>query len=110
MDCIFCKIIVGDIPSTTVLKEYDHVVIKDIHPAAPTHLLIIPLKHIANLFVAEEADTELYGRMLLTARRLAEQLQIGEAGFKLRIANGRKAGQEIDHLHIHFLSDQQSIL
>lgn len=106
MDCIFCKIITGDIPSAKVYEDDLILVIKDIHPAAPTHLLIMPKEHIENLFFVTLANKNLLGQILLTANKLAKQLKIGDKGFKLSISNGRNAGQEIDHMHFHFLSSK----
>lgn len=105
-DCIFCKIIAHEIPSTRIYED-DHVlVIKDIHPNAPTHLLILPKKHIENLFFVTKNDAAVLSAILLAAKQVANELQIGARGFKLSVSSGRNAGQEIDHMHFHLLSDK----
>jgi len=107
MPCLFCQIIAKEIPSTKVLETDNVLVIKDIHPKAPTHLLIIPKRHIESILYANEADKPLLGEIMYTAKKLADRLQISEEGVTLVIRNGRNAGQEIDHLHVHFLSNRK---
>lgn len=106
MDCLFCKIITGHVPSTKQYEDEDLLVIHDIHPAMPTHLLLLPKKHIENLFFVEPSDKDLLGKLLMTTKKLALDLQIGDEGFKLRVSNGANAGQEVNHLHVHFLSSK----
>jgi histidine triad (HIT) family protein len=101
-DCLFCKIVAGEIAADKV-HEDDHVVaFKDINPQAPVHLLVIPRKHIASLDEASDDDGPLLGRLLTTARMLAEKNRVSGA---YRIVNncGRPAGQSVFHIHVHLL-------
>jgi histidine triad (HIT) family protein len=102
-DCIFCKIVRGEVPST---KEYedDHILaFRDIHPKAPIHILIIPKKHIQNLSHTDSRDVELLGKLNLAAAEIAKKLGSSEQ-FKLTTNNGEQAGQVVMHLHYHLLS------
>lgn len=99
-DCIFCKIVAKEIPASIVYEDEDVVVINDIHPATPVHVLIIPKKHINNLADSNDEDLELLGKIQRTATKLAEKLNIKEA-FKLHTVSGEKAGQTVFHLHYH---------
>lgn len=99
-DCIFCKIIAGQIPANIVHEGPQFVAIRDINPQAPTHILVLPRQHIAN--VKEVADRTLTGELLAQACLLAEQEKL-EHGFRLVINTGEQGGQTVDHLHIHLL-------
>lgn len=100
MDCVFCKIVGGEIPSELVHQDEHVVVFPDLRPQAPTHLLVVPRRHVASLF--ELDDAALGGALLAAARRVAEQAGL-DRGWRL-IANTREhGGQEIDHLHLHVL-------
>jgi histidine triad (HIT) family protein len=101
-NCIFCRIAAGEIPSSKVHEDGDIVVFKDIHPAAPVHLLMVPKEHIENLMTAESRHESLLGRMLALAPRLARE-QGATDGFRIVINNGPDGGQEVYHLHIHVL-------
>lgn len=101
-DCIFCKIINKEEPSDFVYENDKFIVIKDINSKAPIHLLIIPKKHIHSVNHLEEGDKELIGEMILCAKKIAKEKNL--AGYKLLINVGRKAGQMVDHIHIHLLS------
>ncbi|MCD6115269.1 histidine triad nucleotide-binding protein [bacterium] len=103
-ECVFCKIIRGEVPSEKVLENEDLIVIKDINPKADVHLLIIPKKHIPSLreFKPEEAD--ILGKMLLVSKELAKNFDQAKDGYKIAINVGRGGGQVIDHFHIHFLA------
>lgn len=103
-DCIFCKIIKGEAPADFVYQDKDLVVFRDINPKAPVHLLIIPKKHLPRLEEAGEEDQRLLGKMLLVAKKIAQEQGVAEAGYRLSINNGESAGQIIPHLHIHFLA------
>jgi len=102
MDCIFCKIINKEKPSDFVYENDKLIVIKDINPKAPIHLLIIPKKHIHSVNHFEESDKELIGEMILCAKKIAKEKNL--AGYKLLINVGREAGQIVDHIHMHLLS------
>lgn len=105
-DCLFCRIVRGDIPSQKVYEDDDVLAFRDIHPKAPVHFLIIPKKHISSLAEAEPEDAPLLGKMLSLTRTLA--LQEGcRNGFRVIINTGRDGGQEVGHLHIHVLGGPQ---
>jgi histidine triad (HIT) family protein len=101
-DCIFCKIIEGKIPGNFVYHDDEIVAFKDIKPAAPTHLLVVPVKHIASL-VDLANDLALIGNMVAVANKLAKDEGIDKTGYRLVINNGKNAGQLVAHLHIHVL-------
>ena len=102
MDCIFCKIINNEEPSDFVYENDKFIVIKDVNPKAPIHLLIIPKKHIHSVNHLEEGDKELIGEMVLCAKKIAKEKDL--TGYKLLINVGRKAGQTVDHIHIHLMA------
>lgn len=102
-DCIFCKIIKGAVPSETVHSEDDFIVIKDIDPKAPVHLLLLPKKHITSLAEVTEEDQNLLGRMLVAARTMAEKHSIDESGFKVLTNSGPDSNQDVLHLHFHLI-------
>ncbi|MCE9644390.1 MAG: histidine triad nucleotide-binding protein [Chloroflexi bacterium] len=102
-DCIFCKIITGDIPSTNVFRDELVTAFRDLHPAAPTHILIVPNKHIDSINALENRDEPLIGHLFTTARQLAAREGIAEGGFRLIINTNADAGQTVFHLHLHLL-------
>ena len=99
-DCIFCKIVAGQIPSSKVYEDDEVLAFHDIHPFARVHFLIIPKAHIASLADCTPGHETLLGRMLLLAPRLAQEQGLG-AGFKTLINTGRGGGQEVFHIHVH---------
>lgn len=101
-DCLFCKILDKIIPSSKVFENEKVYAFNDIHPVSPTHILIIPKKHIACVSEAETSDRELLGELLLTARQIAEERKIED--YRLVINNGRNVGQTVFHIHVHLLS------
>lgn len=101
-DCIFCKIIQKTIPTTPVMENDDLIVIRDINPKAPTHLLIISKKHIRDVASLQNNDLTLAGSLLLAARDLSEQH--GGQAFRLIANTGAGAGQSVFHLHMHYLA------
>lgn len=102
-DCIFCKIAAGTIPSTSVYSDDAFYAFRDIHPAAPTHILVIPRKHIARIEEADGSDESLLGRLILTANRIAGQEGLVDTGFRYVINSGEGAGQSVFHVHLHVL-------
>lgn len=105
-NCIFCKIIAGDIPSSKVYEDEDMLVFKDIHPSAPVHLLMVPKRHIPSMAQVTAEDAPLLGRMLVKAPELARANGCNpypEGGFRLMVNTGEEGGQEVHHLHIHIL-------
>jgi len=103
-DCIFCKIINKRLPSEIIYEDEETLVFKDIHPKAEVHLLIVPKKHIKSINEATEKDERLLGRIFLTAKKVAEDLNLVSQGYKLVLNVGRGAGQIINHIHLHLLS------
>lgn len=101
-DCIFCKIIAGDIPAKIAYQDDDMLAFHDIRPSAPVHLLLIPKRHIASLADAKAEDTELLGKLLAKVPQLAKEQGL-EAGFKTQINTGVAGGQEVFHLHLHVM-------
>lgn len=99
--CLFCKIVNGETPATIVHRNADIVAFRDIHPQAPTHILVIPTKHVESVAHLESSDVDLMGRLITTAKDIATQE--GLAGYRLVINTGREAGQSVFHLHIHIL-------
>ncbi len=102
MASVFTRIMEGEIPSIMIYEDEQCVVIRDAHPQAPTHVLVIPRKPIEKLSDAQPEDEPLLGHLLLVAGKVARQLGIGEA-FRLVINNGRGAGQTVFHLHMHVM-------
>lgn len=103
-DCIFCKIISKEIPAEIVYEDETVLVFKDIRPAAPVHLLLIPKKHIPTFLDAEPEDAQLLGQIQLVAAKLARQLGLQESGFRLVSNYGEDAGQLVFHIHYHLLA------
>jgi histidine triad (HIT) family protein len=101
-DCIFCKIVAGEIPSSKVYEDDLLYVFKDINPKADVHLLVIPKMHIARLDHANETHSDLLAKMLLILPKLAVSQGLND-GFRTIINTGPGGGQEVDHLHIHLL-------
>ena len=101
-DCLFCKIVARTIQGQ-VVHETDHLVaFRDLRPVAPTHVLVIPKKHISGIHEASPEDAEVLGRLLLGARDVAEQLDL-KGGYRLVINQGPDAGQSVFHVHLHVL-------
>lgn len=100
-DCIFCKIVAGDLPSEMVYEDDDIVAFKDANPAAPTHLLVIPRDHIVNLKDASDEHAELLGKLNLVAQEVAAGAGLDD--FRLVQNNGAGAGQTVFHIHYHVL-------
>jgi len=102
-DCLFCRIIEGEIPAELVHQDERSVVIRDINPQAPTHLLVIPREHIESLDDASHKDEALLGHLLRVAARVANTAGLAEGGYRTVINNGAGAGQSVFHLHVHVL-------
>ncbi len=103
-DCIFCKIISGEIPCKKVYENEHIFAFHDIKPAANTHVLVIPKKHIASLNDLDQDDEELMGKLMLSIPKVAKQL--GLKGFKTFINTGKEGGQVVFHTHAHILGGQ----
>lgn len=102
-DCIFCKIIRGEIPSKIVYQDEDVIAFPDINPITPVHLLIITRKHIPSLAHLSDADTPLVAKMIKAANQIAREQGIAEKGYRITINSGPDAGQIVPHLHMHFM-------
>jgi histidine triad (HIT) family protein len=103
-DCLFCKINKGEIPAEKVYEDDQVFAIKDIHPQAPTHLLIMPKKHFPTIMDIEEQDVGLIGSIYLVVNKLAEQMNLKSSGFRVVLNCGSGAGQSVFHIHFHLLS------
>lgn len=103
-NCIFCQIAAGEIPAEIFFDDGEVIAFRDIHPVAPTHLLIIPKKHIATANEFSDEDTILIGKLSLTASRLAKELRIAEHGYRMVMNCNRDAGQTVFHVHMHLLA------
>lgn len=99
--CLFCRIASGEIPSDKIFENNELIAFRDINPQAPTHVLIVPKKHIEQVADLEESDAPLVGRLIVAAKKLANEL--GLEHFRLVVNNGEGAGQSVWHLHVHLL-------
>ncbi len=106
-DCIFCRIAAGDIPADVVARADGALAFRDVHPQAPTHVLIIPTAHVASTAHAGEAATDVLGRIMALAVRVAADLGLERTGYRLVVNTGRDGGQTVDHLHVHVLGGRQ---
>ena len=102
--CIFCKIIKGDIPSEILYQDNDMIVIRDIAPTAPVHVLIIPKEHIVDI---TQIDAELSAKLFTTIPQIAKMLNLTDDGFRLVINTGKNGGQTVPHLHIHLIGGRE---
>ena len=100
-DCIFCKVAAGQIPATVVKRADGFLAFRDLHPQAPTHLLVIPTAHVASLNEARNAN--LLGSLLAFARDLAQEQGIAERGYRVVVNTNADGGQTVSHLHLHLL-------
>lgn len=107
MDCIFCKIVAGEIPADILYQDDEVIAFRDINPLAPTHLLIIPKKHIPYLAQLSEAESSLIKDMVNTAIQLAKREGVAEGGYRLVVNCGKQGGQLVPHLHMHLLGGRQ---
>jgi histidine triad (HIT) family protein len=104
-DCIFCKIVAGEIPATLVKRTDRLVAFRDVSPQAPVHVLVIPTEHVASL--AEVQDGRLLGEMLMFARDIARDEQIATDGYRVVLNTNRDGGQTVFHLHLHLLGGRR---
>ena len=107
-DCIFCKIAAGEIPAQTVYEDDSVIAFKDLSPKAPVHILIIPKKHIQSVAHFEAEDKELAAHIFVdVVPKLAKELGVAEAGFRLIMNTGKDGGQSVPHLHVHLLAKRK---
>ena len=103
--CIFCRIARGEVPAKMLVNTKEMFAFRDISPQAPTHVLIVPKKHIASL--DDLNDSDLIGRMMMLAVAIARQEGVAKTGYRTVINTGKDGGQSVDHLHIHLLGGRQ---
>lgn len=106
-DCIFCKIIKGEIPSEKVYEDDEILAFKDIDPAAPIHILVIPKKHITSLAHLEDGDERIIGKIYKVINKIADEKGFKENGYRVIVNCGKDGGQEVMHLHFHLLAGKQ---
>jgi histidine triad (HIT) family protein len=104
--CIFCRIVSNDVKSEIVYRDEQVTAFRDIHPAAPTHILIVPNKHIDSVNKLETADEQLMGHLLTTAGKLAREEGVEEGGYRLIMNTGIDGGQTVFHIHLHLIGGQ----
>ena len=102
-NCLFCRIATGEIPAKKVHEDADVVAFHDVNPQAPTHVLVIPRRHIASLDEMTEADSVTVGNTIYRATEIARQLRLHDDGYRLVVNNGEGAGQTVFHIHFHLL-------
>lgn len=107
MDCVFCKIVAGEIPADILYQDKGIIAFRDINPVAPTHLLIIPKEHIHSLVKLSEEESCLIGDMAYAANQLAKREGIAESGYRLVINCGKHGRQLVPHLHMHLIGGRQ---
>lgn len=106
-DCIFCKIIKGEIPSNKVYEDDEILAFRDINPLAPIHILVIPKKHIKSINEIQKEDELLIGKIFTTINRIAKEQSFAEEGYRVISNCGENGGQEVKHLHFHILGGQK---
>ena len=106
-NCLFCKIIKGEIPSSKVYEDEEILTFKDINPAAPIHVLVIPKKHIESLAKMEAGDEVIIGKIYKVINEIAEKQGFKENGYRVIVNCGKDGGQEVGHLHFHLLAGKQ---
>lgn len=103
IDCIFCRIVAGEIPAKLVREDEETIAFRDINPQAPTHVLVVPRRHVASVNALEPGDAALIGRLFLAAQAIAREQGVADAGYRLVMNAGADAGQTVDHIHLHLL-------
>lgn len=103
-DCLFCRIVEGEVPSERVAEGDDWLAFRDINPQAPVHVLVIPKRHVESVAAFRDDEAEAAGRLLLAAAETARTLGVDEDGYRLVTNRGEKAGQSVFHIHIHLLA------
>jgi histidine triad (HIT) family protein len=106
-DCLFCKIVEGEIPSQKVYEDADVLAFKDINPLAPIHILVIPKKHIKSLAHMESNDENLIAKIFVTIDKISEEQGFKEDGYRVISNCGKNGGQEVQHLHFHILGGKK---
>ena len=107
MDCIFCKIVAGEIPAEVLYRDEQVIVIRDINPQAPVHLLVLPTEHLESVREIKAGNASLAGHMTVVANEMARKEGVFEKGYRLVINCGDEGGQSVGHLHMHVLGGRQ---
>ena len=105
--CLFCRIVNGDIPAKKLFEDDQVMAFHDITPQAPTHVLIIPRNHIPSIDDMTDADADIVGQTVLRASKIARELHLEMDGYRLVVNNGPGAGQSVPHIHFHLLGGRQ---
>lgn len=108
-DCLFCKIMAGEIPSEKIHEDNLCIAFHDISPQAPTHVLIIPREHISSLDEADKSHREMLGHLLVTAAEIAREKNFANDGYRVVINTNDDGGQTVFHLHVHLLGGRQFV-
>lgn len=106
-NCLFCRIIKGEIPSSKVYEDEEVLAFKDINPAAPIHVLVIPKKHITSLATMEDGDEKIISKIYKVINEIAEKQGFKEKGYRVIVNCGEDGGQEVGHLHFHLLAGKK---
>jgi histidine triad (HIT) family protein len=106
-ECIFCRIVAGELPGDIVYQDENFLAFRDIMPKAPTHILVIPKTHIASAAELGEGQEDLAGHLIIIANKLAEKEGIDKKGYRLAINCGPEGGQVVPHIHLHLLGGRQ---
>ena len=106
-ECIFCRIVAGEVPGDIVYQDEDFLAFRDILPKAPTHVLIIPKTHITSVAELTGGQQKLVGRLIIIAKNLAEKEGIAKKGYRLVINCGLEGGQVVPHLHLHLIGGRK---
>jgi len=104
LDCLFCKLVAGDIPATVLYEDQNVIAFEDIMPQAPTHFLVIPKKHISTLNDVTDSDTLIMGSLPIVASQIAKQKGVAEGGYRLVMNCNQDGGQTVYHIHMHVLA------
>ena len=107
MECVFCQIVAGKLPSDIVYQDEEVIAFHDINPQSPTHVLIIPKKHISSLTELPKGEASLMGHMVNIANQLAKREGVAQSGYRLVVNCGQEGGQLVPHLHLHLLGGRQ---
>jgi histidine triad (HIT) family protein len=107
--CIFCKIAAKEIPAEIVYEDDEIISFKDVKPIAPVHILTIPKRHIESINNLMDEDIKLAGKMILVAKKIADDFDISEKGYKLLFRVGEWGGQEVPHIHLHLIGGAELV-
>jgi histidine triad (HIT) family protein len=106
-DCLFCKIINGDIPTTKVYEDEYCLAFNDIDPKAPTHILVIPKEHYGSIHEVPEEGSNLFSQLFFAVAKIVKELKLDDNGYRLVINSGPDGGQLVDHIHVHLLAGRK---